>query len=116
MSSRKRVLRQRVWSGDDKAGSREVGENLRNAESAILGQLPQRSVTFENQAYTADGLVFSAATRPLGIINIYSETADGTVTNGLLTGMKMNSGAVTVTFSELVPGTRYATIRLLVIG
>jgi hypothetical protein len=115
----KRPIRRRLWGaadgGDGKADARNVGENVRDLSSALLSLPPQRIVTFDNQVYTSDGLVFPQASAPLGVVMIWSETADGQIKTTALTGLKVGSGTATATFG-LVPGERYATIRLLVIG
>ncbi len=113
----KRPIRSRVWAAeDDKVGARNVGENMRDI-AANLQSLPKlRLVTIENQFYVAGGIVFGSPSRPLGVTNIYSEAVDGTVLNSLLSGMTFDQGVCTVQLSGLSVGTRYSTIRLLVIG
>jgi hypothetical protein len=121
---RKRVLRQRVWGGtqsedgqdtDSKAEARNVGENLRNVESAFTLAPTTREVEFQNIVYVTEGFTFPQATRPRGVLMILSETVSGSVRTTALTGMTHGNGVVNVRFG-LTPGERYATIRLLVIG
>lgn len=110
----KRPLRKRVWASNDKAESRDVGENLRDAAAAIESLPKGRTVTISNQFYTANGLVFSASSRPTGVVNIYSESVDGAVLTSPLSGMTFDKGVCTVKFSALTPGVRYTTVRLQV--
>ena len=116
IGNNKRPIRKRVWASDDKASARDVGENLRDAAAAIDSFARSRPVTISNQVYTDSGLVFSSATRPTGIVNVYSETVDGTVSTSQLSGMTFDKGVVTVKFATLTPGVRYTTIRLQVFG
>lgn len=112
----KRAIRKRVWASDEAAGSRDVGENLRDVASAIESFPRQRVVTISNQFYTSSGLIFSSQSRPTGIVNVYSESVDGTVSTSPLSSMTFDKGVVTVKFSALTPGVRYTTIRLQVFG
>jgi hypothetical protein len=117
----KRVIRQRVWaSDDDKAGSRQVGENLRQVESAVKAIPQLRIVELSNINYSStSGVDVANPTRPQGVIAIHVEQADGTQPTAV-------SGTVVWTYSAgstlnmkivgLSNGQRYATIRLLVIG
>jgi len=115
-AGQKRPLRQRVWASDDKAEARNVGENLRDL-AGVLQSIPKmRLVTISNQFYSDGGIVFSSPTRPVGVVNVYSETVDGTVSTSPLSGMTFDKGVVTLKLSALVAGVRYTTIRLLVIG
>lgn len=116
MSSTKRPIRTRVWASGEKAESRDVGENLRDVAASILSLPGLRHVDIENQFYTTQGLVFPAASRPLGVVNVYSEAVDGTVLTSPLSSMAFSKGVCTVKFSALVAGTRYSIIRLLVIS
>lgn len=121
MTRRGRVLRQRVWSdgedGKEKADARAVGESLRNAESAILGQPRMRIVTFADQVYAGDGVSFASTSCPLAVLNVYSEKVDGLAQSTSTTSeWKFAGSTVTAKLPGLVAGTRYATIRLLVIG
>lgn len=109
------TIRKRVWASGDEAKARDVGENLRDVVGALAALPSIRTVTISNQFYTDVGLVFSATTRPLGIVNIYTETVDGTASTAALSGMAFDRGVCTVKLG-LTPGTRYTTIRLLVIG
>jgi hypothetical protein len=116
MSNGKRTpLRQRSWPGD-KADSRAVGEALRGVSDAITGQPHFRVEPFFNRVYSSSGLTFAAKVPPLGVLCIYAEEADGTLTPAAVSGMTFNGATVTVTLSGLTAGTKYATIRLLVIG
>lgn len=117
MTSRmKRVLRQRLWSGDE-ARPQDVGENLRNAESAILSQLPTREVGVVDQAYPESGIVFAARSVPRGALVMYVERADGTWQScDAVPQLSFASGVVTAKINGLTAGERYAAIRLLVIG
>jgi hypothetical protein len=112
----KRPIRTRVWASDEAPTSRSVGENMRDIAGAIDSLPRQRFVTIQNQFYTDGGLVFSSPARPTGIVNVYSETVDGTVSTSLLSGMTFDKGVVTVKFATLIPGVRYTTIRLQVFG
>lgn len=116
MSGSNRTLRKRVWASNDKAESRDVGENLRDVAGAVERLSKARTITIQNQFYTDSGLVFSTAARPMGILNVYSETVDGTVSTSPISSMTFDKGVCTVKFSALVPGTRYTTIRLQVFG
>jgi|SRR5262245_329771 len=112
----KRPIRTRVWASGEKAESRDVGENLRDV-AAVIATLPSlRQFDIENQFYTTQGLVFPCASRPLGVVNIYSEAVDGTVLTSPLSGLAFSKGVCTVKFSALVVGTRYSIIRLLVVS
>lgn len=116
MTQGKRVLRQRLWSSEEVKGQ-SVGENLRNAESAILSTPPTRIVEIGDQAYSSDGVVFSASAVPRGAVVIYVERADGTWQSvNAVPELKYAGGVVTAKISGLTVGDRYAAIRLLVIG
>lgn len=112
---KKRPIRRRVWASDDKAEARDVGENLRDVAQSLSALPSIRAVTIANQFYTDGGIVFSSTTRPIGIVNVYSETVDGQASTAALSGMAFDKGVCTVKLG-LTPGTRYTTIRLLVIG
>lgn len=120
MADNKRVIRQRVWATDDKAGSRQVGENLRQVESAVKAIPALRVVELSNINYQgSSGVDIASATRPMAVMAIHVEQADGTQPSGV-------SGLVNWTYSAgsrlnmkivgLSNGQRYATIRFLVIG
>lgn len=120
---RKRVLRKRLWAGeadedgerDDRASARNVGENLRNVDSAI-GDLPSmRLVVLNDFVYTDNGLVVAQSTRPLGLSLVWAETMDGVVKTANVEGLSFSGTSLNVRF-DLTPGERYSTIRLLVIG
>lgn len=120
MADNKRVIRQRVWATDEKAGSREVGENLRQVESAVKAIPALRVIELNNLNYQgASGVDVASTTRPMAVIAIHVEQADGTQPSAV-------SGRVIWTYSAgsrlnmkiigLSDGQRYATIRFLVIG
>lgn len=112
----KRVLRQRVWA-DEEASGRAVGENFRNAESAILSQPVLREVELRDQAYSVDGIVFSGRSVPRGAVVIYVERGDGTwQACNAVPQLGFANGVVTAKIDGLTVGERYAAIRLLVVG
>jgi hypothetical protein len=116
MTQSKQGLRQRIWTGD-KADARQVGESLRGIDAVVGGMVPTRPVTFSNQVYASNnGLTFPLATPPLGILAIHCERADGTIDPAAVTSLKVSNGNATVKLTGLATNTRYATIRLLVIG
>ena len=110
----KRPIRKRLW-GDDKADSQSVGENMRDISASLLGLPSLRVVTFSDQVYSPDGLVWKQVSMPLGVLMILSINATGAIKTTVLTSLKFANGAATATFG-LTAGERYATIRLLVIG
>jgi hypothetical protein len=120
MSSRKRVIRQRLWTGesedDTKANARSVGENLRNVDSAVLATPAQRVIEFSNQAQPPDGYVFGQTSVPQGVLCIWAERTDGSVHTTALSSCKFDGSTMTARFAGLASGERYATVRLLVIG
>lgn len=109
-----RPLRKRVWASGDKAEARDVGENLRDAAAAIEGLPRARTVVIRDQFYTTNGFLFESATRPTGIVNVYSEAVDGSVVTSPLSGMAFDRGVCTVKLSALTPGVRYSVVRLQV--
>lgn len=116
MTTRNRVIRQRLWSGDS-ADSERVGENFRTVESAILSAPPTREVEFLNRVYQTDGLSFSSRSKPRGAVVVYVEAQDGTQpAPSAVPQLSFVSGTATVKISGLTPGASYAAIRLLVVG
>lgn len=120
MADNKRVIRQRVWATDDKAGSREVGENLRQVESAVKAIPAMRIVELSNINYQEDsGVDIATATRPMGVMAIYVEQADGTqpsAVSGLVVWTYSAGSRLNMKIIGLSNGQRYAMIRILVIG
>ncbi len=114
---KKRVIRQRTWTGE-KAEAGRVGENLRDVQSFVESFPMLRIVAVEDAVLPAGGYIFSHPQTPEAVLCIYAENADGTLptVTSALTSWKYNGEAVTATVSGLVPGTRYAIVRLLVIG
>lgn len=113
----KRVIRQRIWQGD-KADARAVGENLRDVQSAVDSAPSFRLVSLENYMYTDGGIAFAHPTNPQAVLNICNLDFAGMAfaSSVMPTSLKYNSNTVSVNYSGMTNGVRYALVRLLVIG
>ena len=110
----KRVIRKRVWGGDN-ASARDVGENMRDVQSAVSSVVPMQIVTLENFVY--HNVDVELATKPLAVLVIHVENLDGTIERpDPLTDWRWDGRSVSLTIGGLPTGRRYATIRLLVIS
>lgn len=112
----KRVLRQRLWQ-DDTVNGRNVGENLRDIESAVRSMdVRLRLVELTNYVYQPP-IIISQPTLPVTVLNIHTEQLDGTPRyTSIQTDWKWRDNELRLSILNLVAGTRYAAIKLLVIG
>jgi hypothetical protein len=113
--SKQRVIRKRVWAGDN-AGARDVGENLRDVDHVVSQFVPTRLVAVDNVIYQPP-LVLPMERRPVGVTCIHAERLNGTVQyTSAFADFKWADGELRMSFAGLVPGERYASLKFLVIG
>jgi len=113
---KKRALRTRVWQGDN-AKARDVGENLRDTESAINSQfVPTRVLTIRDVVYQPP-LIVPSESKPEGVLTIHTEQMSGVVQfTSAFVDFKWSDGELRLTVNGLVAGVRYAALKFLVIG